>query len=379
MIKRFITTFAFTLLSGAVVHATEIGAVMETPCPYGDCSAGISLTYLGEFVIPTGKVENGVEFGGLSGLDYDDLTDRYIAISDDRAEKGPVRFYELALDISADRLTNVTVIKHVDLLDRDGEAFVTRAVDPEAFRIGNDGFYWSSEGDEKALKDPFVRVASPDGGFLREFKLPDGFAPSANRSTGVRDNLALESLAISPSGDVFVGVEAALYQDGPIPSLTTGSLTRIIRYDATTSEPKAQYLYPVSPIPQAPIQANGAADNGMSDMIALSDRHMLVVERSFAQGFGNNVKLFMIDIEGATDISKIASLDRNDKKIVPVRKSQVLDLRAFGLTPDNIEALAIGRAKDGTDVLILGADNNFSPRQKTQFYAFKIKGPLDRN
>ena len=50
----------------------------------------------------------------------------------------------------------------------------------------------------------------------------------------------------------------------------------------------------------------------------------------------------------------------------------MLDLRAIGLTPDNIEAMAIGKAKDGTDVLILGSDNNFSTGQKSQFYAFKI-------
>ena len=35
-------------------------------------------------------------------------------------------------------------------------------------------------------------------------------------------------------------------------------------------------------------------------------------------------------------------------------------------------AMAIGKAKDGTDVLILGSDNNFSTGQKSQFYAFKI-------
>ena len=52
----------------------------------------------------------------------------------------------------------------------------------------------------------------------------------------------------------------------------------------------------------------------------------------------------------------------------------MLDLRAIGLTPDNIEAISLGKAKDGTDVLILAADNNFSDRQKTQFYAFKIGG-----
>ncbi|MBB3522676.1 hypothetical protein CO654_25380 [Rhizobium sp. L18] len=47
-------------------------------------------------------------------------------------------------------------------------------------------------------------------------------------------------------------------------------------------------------------------------------------------------------------------------------------VRAIGLVPDNIEATSLGKAKDGTDVFILGSDNNFSAAQKTQFYAFKI-------
>ena len=61
-----------------------------------------------------------------------------------------------------------------------------------------------------------------------------------------------------------------------------------------------------------------------------------------------------------------------DQAFCRVRKSQVLDLRAIGLAPDNIEAMSLGKGKDGTDVLILGSDNNFSAAQKTQFYAFKL-------
>jgi hypothetical protein len=110
-------------------------------------------------------------------------------------------------------------------------------------------------------------------------------------------------------------------------------------------------------------------------MIALNDRYLLVVERNFSQGFGNNIKVFMIDVEGATDVSNITSLAHTAERVVPVRKSQVLDLRAIGLTPDNIEGIAVGKAKDGTDVLILAADNNFSKRQKSQFFAFKIDLP----
>lgn len=82
----------------------------------------------------------------------------------------------------------------------------------------------------------------------------------------------------------------------------------------------------------------------------------------------------VLDLADATDISAIASLAKNDQRVVPARKSQILDLRAIGLVPDNIEAMSLGKTKDGTDVLILGSDNNFSASQKTQFYAFKVLG-----
>jgi hypothetical protein len=317
-------------------------------------------------------MENGVEFGGISGLDFDAATGHYVAISDDRSEKGPARFYELDVDVDASGLKGVSVVKQTTFKDKNGEPFAARTVDPESIRLGKDGIYWGSEGDGKALIAPFVRVTAPDGSFVREFKLPDGFAPTADKSTGIRDNLAFEDLAVSPSGDVFVGVEAALYQDGPAPSLTSGSLSRIIRYDAATGEPKAQYVYNISPIPQAATKPEGGNDNGMSELVALDDHRLIGIERSYAQGFGNNVKLMMMDLTDATDVSAIASLAKTDQRVVPVRKSQVLDLRAIGLVPDNIEAMSFGKAKDGSDVLILGSDNNFSSGQKTQFYAFKV-------
>ncbi|MBX4867932.1 esterase-like activity of phytase family protein [Rhizobium bangladeshense] len=373
MTKRFAATAAFVLLSSTVtVSATDIGATFTSACPFGDCAAGISLSYLGEFVIPSGQMEHGVEFGGISGLDFDAATGHYIAISDDRSDKAPARFYELDIDVDASGLKGVSVVKHVTLKDKNGEPFAAKTVDPESIRLGKDGIYWGSEGDAKVLLPPFIRVTAPDGSFVREFPLPEGFAPTADKLTGIRDNLAFEDLAVAPSGDVFVGVEAALYQDGPKPSLTTGSLSRIIRFDGKTGEPKAQYVYPVSPIPQAAATAAAGNDNGMSEMLALDDHRLLAVERSYAEGFGNNIKIMMMDLAGASDISATPSLAKNDQRVVPARKSQLLDLRAIGLVPDNIEAMSLGKAKDGTDVLILGSDNNFSTSQKTQFYAFKV-------
>ncbi|MGO7205612.1 esterase-like activity of phytase family protein, partial [Rhizobium ruizarguesonis] len=157
MTKRFLAAAAFVLLSSTVsASATDIGATFETTCPFGDCAAGISLSYLGEFVIPTGHMENGVEFGGISGLDFDAATGHYLAISDDRSERGPARFYELNVDLDASGLKSVSVVKQVTLKDKNGEPFAARTVDPESIRFGKDGIYWGSEGDGKALLAPFV-------------------------------------------------------------------------------------------------------------------------------------------------------------------------------------------------------------------------------
>ncbi|HEY0124773.1 MAG TPA: esterase-like activity of phytase family protein [Rhizobium sp.] len=372
MMKPFLTTAALALLLCTAARAADIGAVIDVPCPFGDCKAGISLSYLGEYDIPTGFMENGVEVGGLSGIEFDPSTGHYISISDDRSERAPARFYDLDIDVGADGLKGVTVLDHVTLKDKNGQPFAFRTVDAESIRIGKDGIYWSSEGDGKALLPPFVRVANRDGSFVRELPLPAGFAPTADKSTGIRDNLALEDLTFLAGGDLLVGMESALYQDGTMTTLTNGAVARLIRYDAATGKQKAQYVYPISPIPQAPAKAGGWNDFGMSEILALDDRHLLSVERGYAQDIGNSVVVNMFDLDGATDVSAIPSLAKTDQRIVPVRKTQIMDLRALGLAPDNIEGVSFGKAKDGTDVLIFVADNNFNPTQKTQFFAFKI-------
>ena len=81
----------------------------------------------------------------------------------------------------------------------------------------------------------------------------------------------------------------------------------------------------------------------------------------------------MIDLDGATDVSAIASLADSEETIVPVAKTLILDLGAIGLAPDNIEAMTIGRSDDGMPLLLLASDNNFNAEQKTQFLAFRIE------
>ncbi|MCO5730513.1 esterase-like activity of phytase family protein [Rhizobium sp. SSA_523] len=375
MFKPFLAGTAIAFFSLMPAHATPVGATQSTPCPFGDCTAGISLAYAGEFDIATGTIVDGVEFGGLSGIDFDPATGHYVAISDDRSEKAPARFYELQIDAAADGIKAVNVLRSVTLKTEKGEAFALKTVDPEAIRLGKDGIFWTSEGDAKQLLPPFLRLAGADGAFVRDFALPQGFAPTSDNASGIRNNLAFEGLTLLPDGDAMVQVESSLNQDGPIASLTSGALARMIRYDRLTGEPKAEYVYPIEPISQAPKTAKGEKgwnDNGVSEILALDNHRLLVLERGFAEGFGNSIRLYMVDTDGATDVRSVASLVKAEQPIVPLRKSQVLDLRAMGLAPDNLEGMTFGKGSDGSDLLIFVSDNNFNPQQKTQFYAFKV-------
>jgi hypothetical protein len=363
---------ALSLVCGAVSpQATEIGQTFEKPCPFGDCSAGIAFTYLGEAVIPTGHMEAGVEFGGISGLDFDEATGRFVALSDDRAENGPARIYELDVGITELGLQDVSVLRHTPLLDPEGKPFAPQSVDPEALRIGADGLYWTSEGGGKQNLPPSVHLSSADGRHLKQLSELEGFAPAGDGASGIRDNLSFESLAKLPSGDLLVALEAALQQDGPKPGMLQGSPARMVQFDAETGEQKAQYVYMISPIPQSGNSAEKAMI-GLSEMVSIGDGRLLTVERSFADGAGNTIKIFMVDLLNATDVSDIPSLAEHDGYLSPVLKTEVLDLNGIGLEPDNIEAMAIGKGRDGTEVLLLAADNNFSSRQKTQFFAFKM-------
>ncbi len=117
--------------------------------------------------------------------------------------------------------------------------------------------------------------------------------------------------------------------------------------------------------------------NGVSEILAIDDHRLLAVERSFSAGVGNRVRLYLVDLEGATDIQEIESLARNDgKRPRPVAKIQVADLADLGIAPDNIEGMALGPTlDDGRRLLVMVADNNFQPSvQSNQVLLFALAG-----
>lgn len=158
-------------------------------------SAG-TIELLGAITLPTGLLISGTEFGGISGLDYDAAADRYFAISDDRSQRAPARFYELkpegvhAIDIAQTHM----------LRQASGDVFPENGVDPEAIRYSaqRKSIFWSSEGDVSGA--PAVYESRLDGTFLRSLAVPAYYAPNADGTSGTYGNLAFESLAFSSDG-----------------------------------------------------------------------------------------------------------------------------------------------------------------------------------
>lgn len=349
-------------------------------------AAPVSLTFLGEQVLPTGQQVLGTTLGGLSGIDYDSASNQYIAISDDRSQSNPARFYTLGLNFSGASFTGVNFSSVTTFKQADGTTYPALSIDPESIRYtGNGTVYWTTEGEDNPgagrVAPPEVREANlADGSFLRTFTTPGQYVPTT--TAGIRNNLAFESLTITPDGTVFTATENALKQDGPASTVGVGSPARILAFDAATGQATAEYVYNVGPVVDTPDPAGSFATNGLVELLALDDDSFISVERSFSTGKGNRILIYQVELGGATDILGDNSILGD--ALTPVTKTLILDLDALSLPArlsspnglDNIEGVTFGQLlDDGRRTLILVSDNNFSPTQFTQFLAFAIDVP----
>jgi myo-inositol-hexaphosphate 3-phosphohydrolase len=340
------------------------------------------LDFLGEVTFPTGFTFAETEVGGISGLTYDSANGVYYALSDDRSTINDARFYTLDIDLSDVNLddgdiefTDVTTLLNV------GESpFSASSLDPEGITLTSKGtLFISSEGDVNNLVDPFIGEFSLDGQIFNELTIPDKFLPTVDGSSGIQDNQAFESLTITPDQKyLFTANENALVQDGVSSSVETGSLVRIVQYDRSTEAAVGEFLYETDSIPVPPESTEGFADNGLVELLAIDNTGtLLALERSFTEGVGNNIRLYEVNLQGATDVSDVEGLLNENGDITDVdaiaSKRLLLDFSDLGITLDNSEAISFGETlPDGRQTLIVASDNNFSDAQKTQFLAFAI-------
>jgi len=339
------------------------------------------LRLIGEQSIKTKTLFQSVEFGGISGIDRAP-DGSYWAVSDERGgERGTPRFYQLAIDFDASAFKSIAITKMVYMKGPDGRdlSAAMRTVDPEGIRYAPNGnLYISSEGNYTSpanFYQPFVRELKTDGSYVRNFETPAAFNYVDNATTGGRSNKLFEALAVTPDGAVFTANEDALVEDGPITTLGAGSVVRVVRLDPASTKATAQYAYqlPRIPVDKAPAGIF-APDNGLAELLAVSNHEFIAIERAFADGVGNTIRLTLATIEAdTTDVQGLKSLVGAAYK--PMKRELLLEMPIVyqGVKIDNIEGIAWGpRLANGHRTLVLVADNNFADSQVTQFMAFEV-------
>ena len=342
----------------------------------------LAFSLAGQFDIPPlGRVPPGLglRFGGISGLAAHSAGQELFGVSDDR---DGLRVYQLAVSGTGSEF-RVRIAGQISL---DAPASPA-GLDPEAIVIlPNANLLIASEGIGAA--EPRVAPALVEytrhGAFVRTLPVRDRFVPNPSGPlvTGVRNNMGFESLTLASGGDrIYTAAEAALVQDGEPTTFGPGAPARILEYvrDGGSYEPGREFAYAIDPIEQPAFEV-GTAVNGLVELLALGGGKLLSLERTYVAESGqggrsyNRIRLFHIDLTGASDISSRDSL-ADLAGVTPVSKQLVLDLSdivALGprLQPrlDNFEGLAFGpRLPDGRSTLIIVSDDNFNETQRTWF------------
>jgi hypothetical protein len=346
------------------------------------------LHFIGSYVIPYNFKFDGTTVGGLSGIDYNPARREYYMISDDRSEFNPARFYTAKIFFSSNKINSVQFTKVTFLRQANGKTYPNSKTDPfhtpdpEALRYdkANHTMIWSSEGErvvrpgDTVLEDPAITEIAPGGNFKYSFGIPPQLHMTSG-NYGPRQNLVFEGVAFANHDSIlYVSVENPLYQDGPRASLKKASTyNRILKYNLITRKPVAQYAYLLDPVAHAPLIPNSFMINGISDIMSIGPDELLTIERSFSLGVRNfSIRLYLTNLRGATNISKINSLIQ-DPPAHPAEKKLLLNMDSLGVYIDNIEGVTFGPdLPNGHRTLLFIADNNFSFLQQSQVLLFEV-------
>jgi len=309
-------------------------------------------------------------FGGISGIAYDRRHRTWLLLSDDRSDHAPARVYTAKIDRSARGRWRVSQRRRVVLRDGQGNAFPAagqhrEAVDPEAIRVASDSsVLWTSEGDAKDGYGPAVRRMDRRGRTIATVALPANLRFDPSGKHGTRDNLTLEGTDFTPDGATWLAMEGPLIQDG----LPAGDdRPALVRFTRLADGGARQFVYPLDAVP-ASVRGK-PADNGVSEILAVDDRRMLVLERSGARNAGGqyhfHCRLYLADFDRASDVGAIASLEGAD--IVPATKKLVFDFDDLPASPGNLEGMAWWPSTRGRqDRIVLVNDNNFVAGEPTR-------------
>jgi hypothetical protein len=352
----------------------------------------LSLNFLGEYQLPKMKFKD-TPVGGLSALTYDRQRNKFYALSDDRSQFAPARFYTLGLSVKRTEtgeigIDKVAVEDVTFITDENGKTFEKGSLDPEGIALSpKRTVYISSEGASSQGIAPFIREFDLQTGkqqqslVIPERYLPNDSTKEEQPPRGIQNNLGFESLTFelgslaAASGDpfrLFTATESALFQDSLPLDSEQPTRIRLMQYlIGNIARPMVvtEHAYLLDPTPK------GANNNGLTDLLTVdTGGHFLSLERTYGL-LGVGAKIYQLAMGAATDTSGIPTLKGDLSRINVVKKKLVLDLSSLGIYLDNLEGMALGpRLPDGTQSLLLVSDDNFSNSQLTQFLLFRLNG-----
>lgn len=396
---RAFLTAAFFGLSVTSVASAEITLLGVTSIPFDALDKSGLDNLIGD-KIPHNRLGS---FG--SAIDYTGKDNLYIAADDRGPGDGSTAFrprwqtFRILIDAAkagSSDAVKVELVSTTLMTREDGQplwgftgGFNAREprlgsrFDAEGVRVLGSRIFISDE------YGPWVDEFNMQGQRVQRFAIPDRFVndhPSGEpdeelppkASKGRLPNRGFEGLALSPDGRMlYAMLQSPLIQDGVLGSAggeakaqRVGTNVRILGIDVATGATR-EYVYVME-----------SAAHGINEILAVDNQHFIVLERDGKAGAkAKNRGLYLIDIAGATDVSRIDALPSTTLPagVQPVRKKLLLDFMnpAFKLTgeqmPEKIEGLTFGpNLPDGRRTLIVTSDNDFREPQPSWFWVFAL-------
>ncbi|OIR04984.1 hypothetical protein GALL_128000 [mine drainage metagenome] len=346
------------------------------------------IKFIGDYEVPHNFSFKGTTVGGLSGIDYDKEKKLYYMISDDRSAINPARYYSAKIIFNDKKIDTVVFVDVTTFLNAANKPYpnskqdAAHTPDPEALRYNpvTKQMFWTSEGErivkakDTVLENPAITIIHPDGKYIDTFPLPENLLMHATEK-GPRQNGTLEGLTFADHyKTMFINLEEPLYEDGPRADIQKNNAwIRLFKYDITTKKNIAQYAYQLDPVAYPAVPENAFKINGIPDILSVGENKLLVIERSFSSGrLPCTIKVFLADLNGATNIINTKSLKENPAAH-PVVKKLLLNMDDLKIYTDNIEGVTFGPdLPNGHKTLIFIADNNFMLFEKTQVMLFEV-------
>jgi len=198
-----------------------------------------------------------------------------------------------------------------------------------------------------------------------------------------RANRGMEGLTLDTTTDRLHGFLQSPLSDGSAPYSVTGKneqverfarFTRWIEFDPSTGATTKMFAYPIS---AADYQDGRTGNAKLGDVVALGNGKFIVIEQGANPKGKVFNKLMLVEIGAATDISAAAfnaetsDLEKSSMagaavngadwaKVVPLKKTELLDLNAIGWLAEKAEGLTVVDA----NTLAIANDNDFGLKTK---------------